>query len=31
MLEDKNKQIIPEFTRIFKYEHNADGSLKGYL
>jgi hypothetical protein len=31
MQEEKNKKVIREFTRIFKNEHNADGSLKGYL
>ncbi len=31
MQEEKNKQVIREFTRIFKNEHNADGSLKGCL
>src|SRR5271169_1768874 len=25
MQEDKNKQVIREFTRIFKNEHNVDG------
>jgi len=25
MREDKNKQVIREFTRIFKNEHNVDG------
>jgi len=29
--EERNKQTIREFTRIFKNEHNADGSLKGRL
>jgi hypothetical protein len=29
--EVRNRRIIREFTRIFKNEHNADGSLKGYL
>jgi hypothetical protein len=31
MQEEKNKQVILEFPRIFKNEHSADGSLKGYL
>jgi hypothetical protein len=25
MQEEKNKQVIREFTRIFKNEHNVDG------
>jgi hypothetical protein len=29
--EERNKQTIREFTRVFKNEHNADGSVKGFI